>query len=70
MVGGEEDDERFAAGVFSELVLLAVGAEQLEVRSGIAALERADIGRVTVDQTRGIGGADADNGGQDSEEGH
>jgi hypothetical protein len=25
---------------------------------------------VTVDQTRGIGGADADDGGQDGEEGH
>ena len=70
VVRREEYDERFAAGVFGELVLLAVGAEQLEVRSGIAALERADIGRVTVDQTRGIGGADADNGGQDGEEGH
>jgi hypothetical protein len=51
-------------------VLLAVGAEQLEIRSGIAALERADIRRVTVDQTRGIGGADANDGGQDGEEGH
>jgi hypothetical protein len=70
VVRGEEHDERFAAGVFGELVFLAVGAEQLEVRSGVTALERADIGRVTVDQTRGIGGADANDGGQYSEEGH
>ena len=70
MVRGEEHDERFAAGVFGELVLLAVGAEQLEIRGGIATLERAHVGRVTVDQTRGIGGADADDGGQDGEEGH
>jgi len=27
------------------------------------------VGRVTVDQTGGVGGADADDGGQDGEEG-
>ncbi len=70
VVRGEEHDERFAAGVFGELVLLAVGAEQIEIRGGISGLERADIRRVTVDQTGGIGGADADDGGQDGEEGH
>ena len=69
MVGGEEDDERFATGIFGELVLLAVDPEQVEVRGGVAALERTHVGRVAVDQTGGVGGADADDGGQDGEEG-
>jgi len=68
VIGSEEHHEGLAAGVIGELMLPAVDAKQFEIGSGIAALERPQVGGVAVDEAGGVG-AMREDGGEDGQAG-